>query len=165
MKLYGSLNNRFEEGQQYVSEIKVGDGVTEYGYTDRYAYEVIEVINQNNIVIRKVDANRIDNNGMSDCQNYEYKSNPNNRKIKLTKRNNVWFEVCEYSKEKLLKGAEEIKKDFKDNDAHKAYLYLKWMLHLTEKQYLNLEAGKIINKYKKMNISVGVMNEYFDYSF
>lgn len=27
MKLYGSLNNRFDEGQQFVEEIKVGDGV------------------------------------------------------------------------------------------------------------------------------------------
>ena len=162
-KLYGSLNNRFEEGQQFVKEIKVGDGVTEYGYTDRYAYEVVEVIDQNNIVIRKVDTRRIDNNGMSDCQEYEYISNKKNPTERLTRRNNVWFKVIEYSKERFLERANKIQDDFKNEEV--AYNYIRCMAGLTENQYKKIDEGKVVKKYVKKNISVGIMQEYFDYSF
>ena len=49
-KLYGNLMNRMEEGRQFVDEIKVGDGVTEYSYSDRHPYEVIEVKDQKHII-------------------------------------------------------------------------------------------------------------------
>lgn len=163
MKLYGSLNNRFDEGQQFVKEIKVGDGVTEYGYTDRYPYEVVEVIDQNNIVIRRIDTRRIDNNGMSDCQEYEYISNENNPTERLTRRNNVWYKVKEYSKESFLRSAEYIKNDFKNLEV--AYNYIRCMANLTEAQYKRIDEGKSVKKYVKKNISVGVMQKYFDYSF
>ena len=75
MKLYGSLDNRFEEGRQY-GELHVGMGATETLYSDRKPYEVVEVITQNKVVVSPCKWHRIDNNGMSDCQEYEYELEP-----------------------------------------------------------------------------------------
>lgn len=162
-KNYGSLQNRLEEGKNFVEEIKVGMGVTEYFYSDRKPYEVVEVIDQNNIVIRAMDYKRIDNEGMSDYQEYQYISNPRNYTIKITLRNNVWYRVNEYNKETLVNSARNIQDDFKTFEA--AYNYVKYMTDFTKKQYESIELGKTIKKYTKMNISIGKMQKYFDYSF
>lgn len=163
IKLYGSLNNRLEEGKMFCEKIEVGTGVTEYGYSNKYPYEVVEVKDQKHIVIREMETKRIDKNGMSDCQEYQYISNTNNPKIELVNKNGVWFKVLEHSKEKWLQGAENIKDSFKNKEI--AYNYIKCMAGLTSKQYENIEAGKIVNKYIKMNISFGVMEKYYDYTF
>jgi len=88
MKLYGGLQNRLEENRMFCDEIKVGTGVTEYFYTDRHAYEVIEVKDQKHVKIRRFDVKRTDNNGMCDCQNYAYTSNVNNPTLDLVRRGN-----------------------------------------------------------------------------
>lgn len=82
--LYGSLTNRFME--RAISPIpEVGMGVTECMWSDRHAYEVIEVKDARHITIRQLDARRVDKNGMSECQEYEYTSNPDNRTLRLFK--------------------------------------------------------------------------------
>ncbi len=86
MKLYGSLNNRLDENKYFngtENNLKVGTLATEYYWSDRKPYEVVKVINQKHIFIRELDAKRIDNNGMSDSQHYEYSSNENNKEIEL----------------------------------------------------------------------------------
>lgn len=72
---YGSVQNRIEERMR-MPEPKVGMGVTELYYTDREPYEIIEVIDDRHITVRRLNYKRIDNNGMSECQDYEYYSNP-----------------------------------------------------------------------------------------
>ena len=76
---YGSLNNRLEENKQFCETIEVGTGMTEYSYSDRHAYEVIEVTDQKHVKVREYDHKAageccesyenitIDENG---CQNY-----------------------------------------------------------------------------------------------
>lgn len=54
----------------------VGMGVTELLYSDRHAYEVVEVISDKELVIRRCKATRIDHNGMSESQEYEYELEP-----------------------------------------------------------------------------------------
>ncbi len=78
---YGSLQNRLQE----VSKIKpeVGMGVTEMCWSDRHPYEVVEVIDDRHIKVRALDHKRIDSNGMSECQEYEYSSNEKNPVITL----------------------------------------------------------------------------------
>lgn len=163
MKFYGNLNNRFDEGKQFVKEIKVGNGVTEYGYSDRHAYEVVEVQDQKHISIRQMKAVRVDELYESDSQDYKYESNPDGRIIKLAKRGNVWYSVREFSKQTFTNAAKEWKNNFTTFDA--AYAYVKFMAHLTTKQYQKIEDGETVKKYNKMNISIGVMDEYYDYSF
>lgn len=55
MKAYGSLCNRIEENKMYVSTIEVGTGMTEYFWSDREPYEVVEVISQKHVKVRKYD--------------------------------------------------------------------------------------------------------------
>ena len=83
---YGSITNRVDERVRG-EEPKVGMGVTHYGWSDRYAYEVIEVKDARHIVVRRLDAIRTDHNGFSEIQEYEYKTNPNNPTERLYKNN------------------------------------------------------------------------------
>jgi hypothetical protein len=165
MKFYGCLQNRLEEGRNFTKEIKVGTGVTEYYYSDRKPFEVIEVIDQKHIVIRAMDSKRIDNNGMSDSQSYEFISNPKNITYKLVLKNNVWYKEYEINKETWLKRAKEdtAKGYFKTEEG--AYRYFRAMSGLTDKQYEKVDAGKSVKKYVKMNVSIGIMDKYYDYTF
>lgn len=162
-KLCGSLDNRLEENQMYCKEIKVGTGVTEYSYSDRHPYEVTKVINQKHVFIRSMIAKRIDKNGMSDYQEYEYISDANAPEIELVKRNNIWYKVQEYSKDKWLKMA----KEHRVSDNIKVeYNYYKMMSGLTRNQLEKIEQDKVVRKYSKFgNISFGVMEKFFDYTF
>lgn len=162
MKLYGSVNNRFDEGKQYCEKLEVGTGMTEYMWSDRHAYEVSRVIDQEHIFVRRMKAERIDNNGMSDAQDYKYIST-NEKEIELVKRRGVWCKVFTYSKEMWMQKAEK-NTSFKTKEV--AYNYYKAMSGLTDCQKQKIEQGKEVKKYVKWeNISFGVMEEYFDYSF
>lgn len=168
MRLYGSINNRFDEGHKFCKEIKVGTYVTEYLWSDRHAYEVTKVIDQEHVTIRRLDAKRIDKNGMSECQDYQYISNENNASFDLEFRRGKWYIVRTFNKEEMLK---EVEKRFanKSNDCYDKEKELMWLLHgsnFTEKQYEKFNNGGSIKKYyEHNNISFGVADEYYDYSF
>lgn len=72
---YGSLSNRLKEGMQ-TDEPYVGMGATEFYYSDREPYTVQQVISPSRVVVTADKYRRIDNNGRSDCQDYEYESVP-----------------------------------------------------------------------------------------
>lgn len=169
MKLYGSLNNRFEENCYFnntLGNIKVGTHCTIYYWSDRHAYEVIEVKSQENVVIRRLKAIRTDNFGMSDAQDYRYESNPNAKaeEIKLTK--NGWREVEYYTKANFEKCLENSRKDCNTEEGAKHWAEFIFKRELTDKQFEKMMAGKDITKLgQKVNISFGVADEYFDYSF
>lgn len=58
-------------------EPKIGDGATILSWTDRHPATVVSFDKKRSIVgITRDDYRRIDNNGMSECQEYEYTSNP-----------------------------------------------------------------------------------------
>ena len=73
MKLYGSLDNRLETGL-VISKIEVGVGATELYYTDKEPYTIVRIFDERHIIVRKCNASRIDNNGASECQSYEYQT-------------------------------------------------------------------------------------------
>lgn len=81
MRFYGSLQNRLQERTGIKPEI--GMGVTEMCWSDRHPYEVIAIKDDRHITVRALNAKRIDNNGMSECQEYEYTSNPENITVNL----------------------------------------------------------------------------------
>ena len=93
-KFYGNLINRIMEGESHPKPV-VGMGVTECFYSDREPYEIIEVKDEKHITIRRLDYKRIDHNGMSDCQEYEYFSNPENGVYHLVLRNGRWRDRIE----------------------------------------------------------------------
>ena len=91
-KWVGSLINRLDEACRN-PEPEVGMGATEYCYSDRHAYTIIEITKTKNgkasqILVQKDDAKRTDNYGMSDAQSYEYIQNHDNRTaiLKLDKK-------------------------------------------------------------------------------
>lgn len=58
-------------------KMKVGDGATVIYYSDRKAGTIIEISKDGKVVkVQEDKAIRIDNNGMSDCQVYEYERDP-----------------------------------------------------------------------------------------
>lgn len=84
---YGSLQNRLMEDSA-MPKPEVGMGVTEMLWSDRSPYEIVEVKDDRHVLIRALDYKRIDNNGFSECQEYEYYPNENNpvTMIFLTKK-------------------------------------------------------------------------------
>jgi hypothetical protein len=74
------------------AEPVIGDGVTELCYTDRRAYTIIQIISNREIIIQKDKTRRLDPNGMSDCQHYEYSEDKTGETVAITKRNdNKWY--------------------------------------------------------------------------
>ena len=168
MRIYGSINNRFDEGHKFCKEIKVGTGMTEYMWSDRHPYEVTRVIDQEHVFVRPMDHKRTDSNGMSECQDYEYISNPNYSEIEVMVRRGKWYKVFSYNKEELMKKVDELfanKKEMLRTKEDELKRLCEWS-NFTEKQQADFDNGKTIKKYQKWNnISFGVMEYYYDFSF
>lgn len=148
MTMRGSYQNRVQENRMFVDEIKVGTGVTEYFYTDRHAYEVIEVKDQKHITIREYDHKRI-GEPCYGSNDWELISNENNPTLELVKRGNYWYGVATVTKEEWEQA---------DNDQK-----LRIVVGGFDPQKI-MDKGKQ-TKYYKHNISFGVAEYYYDYSF
>ena len=83
-----SLINMLSETANAPS-VKAGDGATILGWTDRKACTVVEVTkNGKRIVVTRDIATRIDKNGMSEAQTYEYATDPEGYRQVFTWRSN-----------------------------------------------------------------------------
>ena len=147
MKLYGSINNRFEENRMYCDEIKVGTGMTEYMYSDRHAYEVTNVIDQKHVMVREYDHKHV---GEAYENKWELISNPENPERLITRRGDLWYWTNTLTAEELEKVTD---------------VYDRFRLSMCG---FNLD--KVMEKgkqttYRKANVSFGVANYYYDYEF
>lgn len=145
---YGSVQNRLAENRQFVLEIKVGTGVTEYGWSDREAYEVIAVKDQKHVTIRKLD-HRLVGEPMSN--EWELTSNENNPTYSLAKRGDYWYSVNTVTAADL---------EGREND-------FEFRLRLA---LAGFDLQKIAEKgkqtvYNRMNVSFGSADYYYDYEF
>jgi len=71
----------------------VGMGVTILHWTDRDPATIVEVVNDKHIVIQDDEYRRIDNNGLSESQEYDYFPNPAGYKRIFKKdRKGLWAE-------------------------------------------------------------------------
>ena len=169
MKVYGNLNNRFDENHYFngtYGNLKVGTYATEYLYSDRHAYEVTEVIDQGHVFIRRLKAIRTDNHGMSDSQTYRYESNPKAMPEEIILKNGKWRRVRRYTREGLEKAVSIAREDCQNDDAAIRLANYRYCSGLTEKQRERLLAGKeIVKAQDEINVSFGVADEYYDYSF
>lgn len=145
---YGNLTNRLEENRMFCDEIKVGTGMTEYSYSDRHPYEVVEVKDQKHVKVRQLDHRHIGNGEMDN--NWELVSNENNSVRTLTKRGNYWYWTV------------VVTSDILDSiDKIETQLFL---------CHNNIEADKLkekgkITRYHRANVSFGVADYYYDYEF
>ena len=87
-KWQGSLQNRLFENKDFCGIIEVGTGMTQFYYTDRHAWEVIEVKDQKHVVVRELDHKLI---GEAYSNDWQLISNPENRTMNLTKRGKYWY--------------------------------------------------------------------------
>ena len=145
--LYGSFQNRVMENKQFVEEIKVGTGMTEYGYTDRQAYEVVEVADQKHVKVRRYDHKHIGDGCMDN--NWELISNPENPVFTMVKRGNYWYHET------------TITADLLDSEDIQTKLFLAWNNVDPDK----LKAKGVIKKYHKANVSFGRADYYYDHEF
>ena len=78
--MYGSLVNRLQERMVIGAPAPaVGMGVTMTSYSDRHAGTIIKVEKVGKVTVLTVQADnvkRVDTNGMSESQSYEYTPNP-----------------------------------------------------------------------------------------
>lgn len=146
-KWYGSLQNRMEEDRQFCDEIKVGTGMTEYGWSDRHAYEVIAVKDQKHVTVRELDHRHVGDGQMDN--NWELISNPDNRVRNMVKRGEYWYDEV------------TITADLLDDDSIETKLFLAFNDIDPDK----LRAKGTIKKYHRAKVSFGCAEYYFDYSF
>lgn len=151
------------EGKDFTNgNIKVGTGVTEILYSDRHAYEVIAVKDQNHFTIRRMKAIPT-----GECMSNKWKleSDETQPTYDIERINGVFYEVNYLTKDKVMKRAEKaLKEDFVPGTSiEKAIDYV--TMYLTEKQKERVLNGKQVKLKSKMNITIGIQQEYYDYEF
>jgi hypothetical protein len=145
---YGSFQNRLEENRMFCDKIEIGTGMTEYSYSDRHAYEVVEVKDQKHITVRRLDHKHIGDGSMDN--NWELISNPENPTYEMTKRGDKWYWTVTVTADILTEPVEI-----------ETWLFL---------CHNNIEADKLrekekITRYHRANVSFGRADYYYDYEF
>ena len=148
---YGSIDNRLNENKMFCDKIEVGTGMTEYSYSDCHAYEVIEVTDQKHVKVREYDHKNI---GGAYSNKWELVSNPENPTYNLVKRGNYWYSVSTIT-------PEEAKKILEGTDWEPKM----WACHNNFNLEEIIASGKSKSRYHKWNVSFGVAEYYYDYSF
>jgi len=162
-KTTGSLSNYLMGNNATIPE--VGKGATILYWTDRCAYEVIEVSeNKRECTIQRYIPERVDGLGMSDSQYYKYE------KLDEQKLHLVWRQGAWRAKDSEIVFTKEF------IAAHPGG---EWSLAnaLTEEQISEIYQDGIFPQkvvagitqekkiFRKVNIIFGVRSEYYDYSF
>lgn len=170
---YGNLTNRLEEGNIYgASEIKEGMDITMYLWSDRHAYFVTKVVNQQNIFVREYDVcGDFETAGGMGHQNWKYfksakeieaylnkhgRGNPDSKRQDTIEQE--W--VIRYGKwQNVIRWTLETYEAVPQGR--------KWMLNLTAKDIEKLRAGKVVNKYNDLTgkVSFNVRDYYHDWEF
>jgi hypothetical protein len=140
MELYGSLTNRLEENRMLVKEIKVGTRLTEYFYTDTHAYEVIKVINQNDVIVKALEGPCNGDVVYDKDKEYHdiYSIEEKAGEQELVKRYGHWYFKIALDKNDIL---------------------------VNEKEAKQVKEKGFAVRYNKVNVSFGVAEIYFDRSF
>lgn len=152
-KLYGSLNNRLCENRMFCDEITVGTGMTEYFYSDRHPYEVVEVTDQKHIKVRRYDKKLV---GECFSNDWELISNENLPVLEMAKRGEYWYFVTRITSDILA--------DLESEDPEMQFRTQMFLCHNGVDIDKLREKGKI-TKYHRANVSFGKAEYYYDYSF
>lgn len=154
----GSFFNGMMSSNKSMPE--VGKGATVLLWTDRHAYQVMEVSKDfKRVVVQQCKPKRIDNYGMGDCQIYDY-SELNGLNQVIVFRHGSW---------KFQNDVVTFTKEFNE-------LFDKMSREEQRKELDKLENGygdwKLVEgkthakkEYSKVNILWGVQDKYYDFSF
>lgn len=190
-KWRGNLTNRLAEGHNYLNrELREGDDITMYFYSDRHCYYITEVISQTEIKVKKYEicADHDKPGGMGH-QNWLYfktkkeinqylnkyfpdhckDENPTEPEPETWAFNcNRWRRQETWDLTRWNELLERAKKDVVDpTNETKVVTLAKFYAHLTEKQIERIIAGKTVKKYFDLQgkISFGVKDYYYDWEF
>lgn len=153
---YGSVHNRLEENRQFCDEIKVGTGCTIYHWSDRDAYEVIEVKDPKHIVIRELAHTKRE--GAEWCENdWILTSDETKPEMELVKRGKYWYSVTTATPELAMRA-------IKAQEAGDSERIVWFALNGWNAREI-AESGKARHKYYRQNISFGKASYYYDYEF
>ena len=187
-RLYGSLNNRLEENHNYTGrELKAGDDITMYYWSDRHCYYITKVINQKRIFVKKyevvADREKVGGQGhqnwlyfktTKECNEYLKKYFPNDNRSDIETREEEWvyryggwYEAMRYTKATWEKCLENAAKDCKDpNNKEAVYNLARLYFRLGDEDLNKVLSGKEIVKYIKLQpVSFGVKDYYYDWEF
>lgn len=153
-KWYGSVQNRLEENRMFCKEIKVGTGMTEYSYSDRHPYEVVEVKDQKHVSVRMYDHKHIGPNNMDNT--WKLIRNEENPVKSLTKRGNYWYWTTVVT--------DAVLANLESNDAEKRLTTGLFLAHNNIDPDV-LREKKKVTRYRRANVSFGIADYYYDYSF
>ena len=157
---YGNLTNRLEEGKNYTGrEIRVGDDITMYSYSDRDCYYVTAVESQKRIKVKRyyVCVDRSKPGGMGH-QDWMY--------FKDRREFHAYIHVEGWTDE-----------DYAQYDREETWVfrYNKWMLehtyteenYCTEREKKSLEKNGFYKRYFDLSgkVSFGVRDYYYDWEF
>ncbi len=138
---------------------KVGEGATHLMYSDRHAYEVISVDEENlSCVIDQYKPKRIDKLGMSDSQIYEYKELYGNPKTLVwrKKKGGCW---CEHNK--VVSVIPKVIKDL--NSKSNKFSYWEQIREVYGQDVYDQVCGRTENGDWKVNVVEGITKEYDSY--
>lgn len=143
----------------------VGKGATQLHWSDRWAYEVIWVSNdQSECTIKRYNTKRLDMLGMSDCQEYEYSQLIDGSEINLVwkpKQGGCWCieaEEINWTPEYMRKTMKGYCLDVLTKEQFDA-VFSNGPMQLVD------GITRKTKKYYPMNILFGVKQEYYDFSF
>lgn len=158
-KLYGSLQNRLQEDKMFVPEIKIGTGMTEYFYSDRHAYEVVEVMSQTHVRVRELKHEHIGTGSMDN--NWKLSSDPDAPVRELQKRGKYWYEVVTLSSDLLDLLPPE------DYDGKYTMEQLDTLLFMGNNNVTreDLQKRGTVKRYHRVRVSFGFADYYYDYEF
>ena len=148
MKLYGNLMNRLGEDKQYCPTIEVGTGMTEYGYSDRHAYEVVEVRDQKHVSVRRLD-HKAKHVGAMDNE-WELISNPDAPVCDMVKVGDYWYWTSTLTAEQLATVTDD---------------YELLRLAVAGWDLDKVRAKGKQTKRTRAKVSFGVADYYYDYEF
>lgn len=189
MKLYGSLNNRLEENKNYLQrEIKVGDDITEYMYSDRRCYYVTRIKDKDNIFVKsyEVCANhekpsemghqdwmffktRKEHNEYLKRFGFEVEENPaENPEEEWRFRYGRWNIVSRFNLERYHKALQLARKDCSHpEDEECVKRVARFYFRVSDKELEKILSGKEVVKYYPIEngISFGVRDYHYDWEF
>lgn len=163
-KWYGNVNNRIEEGKNYTGrEIRVGDDITMYHYSDRTCYYVTEVIDQTHIKVRRW-----------------YTCADHSKEGGIGHQNWLYFRSMKEMHDYLSQFYPYPESNFEETDSTWVYRYNKWMNEYvvkggvlenpepySERERKSFEKNGFLKVYSPLNgkVSFGVRDYYHDWEF
>ena len=159
-KIYGNLMNRLTEDKNYTGrEIKVGDDITMYHWSDRKCYYVTGVINQKRIKVKRYYV----------CADKEKATGIGHQEW-------VYFKTLR-EQDKYLNW-EHTEKEYEEDEKYEevwVFRYGKWMREHTyteenycsERELNSLKKNGYYKRYYDLSgkVSFGVRNYYYDWEF